>query len=144
MSDHLFLDRRDGVLAVLLLHDRIGAAQLLLGEPEDFLLQRLVVGSDEIARLLCGFLGELDDGLDHRLEMPMAEHHGAEHDLFGEFLGFRFNHHHRIAGAGDDEVELAFLHLVDCRIEYVFVVDESDAGAADRPHERRARYCQRG
>ncbi len=36
----------------------------------------------------------------------------AEHDLFGKLLGFGFDHHHRVVGAGDDEVELAFLDLV--------------------------------
>ena len=35
-------------------------------------------------------------------------------------------------------------HLVDRRIEHVFVVDEADAGGADRAHERRARQRQRG
>ena len=35
-------------------------------------------------------------------------------------------------------------HLVDLRIEHVFVVDEADAGGADRAHERRAGQRQRG
>ena len=47
-------------------------------------------------------------------------------------------------GAGDDEVELALLHLVDGRVEHVFVVDEGDARAADRAHEGRAGEGQRG
>ena len=76
--------------------------------------------------------------------MPVAEHHRAEHDVFGQFLGFRFHHHHGVLRAGDDEVELAFRHLVDCRIEHIFAVDEADAGAADRAHERRAGKRQRG
>ena len=46
-------------------------------------------------------------------------------------------------GAGDDEVELAFLHLIERRIEYILVIDEADAGAADRAHERRAGKRQR-
>ena len=45
--------------------------------------------------------------------------------------------------AGDDEIELAFLHLVDGRVEHVFVVDEGDARAADRAHEGRAGERQR-
>ena len=143
MRHHLLLDGGDGILAILLAHDRVGCAQILLGDAEDFLFQRLVVGDDELARLLGGFLGELDDRLDHRLEMPVAEHHGAEHDLLGQLFGFRFHHHHGVLGAGDDEIELALLHLVDRRIEHVFVVDEADAGAADRAHERRAGQRQR-
>src|SRR5262249_28767282 len=38
-----------------------------------------------------------------------------------------------------DEVELTFRHLVQHRIEHVFVVDEADAAGADRTHEGRAR-----
>ena len=97
----------------------------------------------EVARLLGGLLGELDDRLDHRLEVPVAEHHGAEHDLFGQFLGFGLDHQHRVGGAGDDEVELAFGHLVERRVEHVFAVDEADARGADRAHERHARERQR-
>ena len=76
--------------------------------------------------------------------MPVAEHHRAEHDVFGQFLGFRFHHHHGVVRAGDDEIELGFLHLVERRVEHVFVIDEADAGAADRAHERRAGNRQRG
>ena len=73
----------------------------------------------------------------------MAEHHGAQHDVLGELLGFRFHHQHGVVGAGDDEVELAFGHLFELRVEHVFVVDEADACGADRTHERRARQRQR-
>ena len=75
--------------------------------------------------------------------MPVAEHHGAEHDVFVEFLGFRFHHQHGVGGAGDDEVELGFDHFVERRVEHVFVVDEADAGGADRTLERRAGNRQR-
>src|SRR6186713_3511116 len=144
MCHHLFLYGGNGVLAVLLLHDRVGGAQVLFGEAEDFLLQRFVVRNGQFARLLCSFFSELDDGLDHRLEVPVAEHHGTEHDFFGQLFGFRFHHHHRVIGAGDDEIELTFWHLVECRIEHILVVDEADAGAANRAHKRRARQRERG
>ena len=45
--------------------------------------------------------------LDHRLEVAVAEHDRAEHHLFGELLGFGFDHQHGVAGAGDDEIEAA-------------------------------------
>ena len=73
----------------------------------------------------------------------MAEHHRAEHDVLGQLLGFQFHHQHRVAGAGDDQIELALGHLVELRIEHVFVVDEADAGGADRAHEGRARQRER-
>ena len=75
--------------------------------------------------------------------MPVAEHHGAEHDVFVELLGFRFHHQHRVGGAGDDQVELGFDHFVERRVEHIFVVDEADAGGADRALERRAGQRQR-
>ena len=74
----------------------------------------------------------------------MSEHHGAKHDVFVEFLGFRLHHQHGVGGAGDDEVELGFNDLVERRVEHIFVVDEADAGCADRALEGHARQRQRG
>ena len=73
----------------------------------------------------------------------MSEHHGAEHDVFVEFLGFRLHHQHGVGGAGDDEIELGFDHFVERRVEHIFVVDEADARGADRALEGRARQRQR-
>ena len=103
----------DRLVARHLVGDRVGGAQVLLDEAEHLLLERGIVGHRELARLLRGLLGEPDDRLDHRLEMPVAEHHGAEHDVLGQLLGLRLHHQHRVLGAGDDEVEMALLHLVD-------------------------------
>ena len=74
----------------------------------------------------------------------MSEHHGAEHDVFVQLLGFRLHHQHGVGGAGDDEIELGFDHLVERRVEHVFVIDEADAGGADRTLERGAGNGQRG
>jgi hypothetical protein len=70
--------------------------------------------------------------------MPVSEHHGAEHDVLVELLGFRFHHQHRVGGAGDHQVELGLDHFVERRVEHVFVIDEADAGSADRALEGRA------
>ena len=143
MRNRLGLGGIDRLVALHLVGDRIGGAQVTLDQAEHFLFQRLVVGQREVARLLGGLLGELDDGVDHRLEMPVAEHHGAEHHVFGQLLRFQLDHQHGVLRAGDDEVELALRHLVEHRVEHVFVVDEADARRADRPHERSARKRQR-
>ena len=140
---HLFLGLADRGVAILLDRNGVGGAQVLLDQAEHFLFQRAFVDDLDVARLLGGLLGELDDRLDHRLEVPVAEHHGAEHDVFVELLGFRFHHQHGVGGAGDDEVELGFDHLVERRVEHVFVVDEADAGGADRALEGRAGNRQR-
>ena len=80
---HPLFDRGDRILAILLAHDRVSRAQILLGQAENFLFERSMIGNGELARFFCGFFGELDDRLDHRLEMPMPEHHCAKHDFFG-------------------------------------------------------------
>src|SRR5262249_23440096 len=94
-----------------------------------------MISALELARLAGGLFGEPDDGVDDRLEMPVAEHHGPEHHLFTELLGFRFDHQDRILRAGYHEIEIALSHFVELRIEHVFVVDETNSGSADRSHE---------
>jgi hypothetical protein len=68
----------------------------------------------------------------------------TEHDLLGELLGFRLDHQHGVGRAGDDEIELRFLDLVDQRVELVGAVEIADAGCADRAGERHARQRQGG
>ncbi len=114
----LALAASDRLVARHLVRDGVGRAQILLDQAEDFLLKRGVIRDVKLARLLRRFLGELDDRIDHRLEMLVAEHDRAEHHVFGQFLGFRLDHQHGVGGAGDDEIELAFGHLVDLRIEH--------------------------
>jgi hypothetical protein len=53
--------------------------------------------------------------------------------LFGQFLGFRFHHHHGGVGCGHDEVELALGNLRQRRVELVFAILEADAGAPIGP-----------
>ncbi len=141
---HLGLGGIDRLVTRHLVGDRVGAAQVLLDDAEHFLFQCRIVDSRELARLLGGLLGEIDDRLDHRLEVTMAEHHSAEHDLLGKLLGLQLDHQHRVRRSGHDEVELAFGHLFQRRVEDVFVVGEADARGADRPLERRARQAKRG
>ncbi len=139
----LFLGLADRGVAILLDRNGVGCAQIGFDQPEHFLFQRAFVDDLDVARLLGCLLGELDDGVDHWLEVPVSEHHGAEHDLFVQLLGFRFDHQHGVGGAGDDEVELGFDHFVQRRVEHVFVVDEADACGADRALERSAGQRQR-
>ena len=41
-----------------------------------------------------------------RLERAMPEQDGLGHDVLGQELGAGLDHHDRVAGAGDDQVEL--------------------------------------
>ncbi len=144
MLHHFLLRGSHRILPLVLGRDRIGLAQILLDHAEHFFFDHGRLRHRKFARLLGRLFSEVDDGLDDRLEMPVTEHHGAEHDLFGQFLRFQLNHQHRILRAGDDEIELALFHLVDGRVEHVFAVAEADARGADRAHERRAGQRQRG
>ena len=134
----------DRVVALGLAGERVGDAEVVLDDLADPAVERRMVGDLEVARLLGGALGELDDRVDHRLEALVAEHHGAEHVVLGQLLGLGFDHQHRVAGAGDDEVELRFLDLVDQRVEHEVAVDQADARAADRTHEGHAGEGERG
>ncbi len=69
----------------------------------------------------------------------MAEDDGAEHDLFGEALGFGLDHHHGAFGAGDHQVQLRAFHLGAGRVQQVLAILVADAGGADRAAERNAR-----
>ncbi len=132
---HFFLGLADRGVALLLDRNRVSGPQVLLDQPEHFLFQRAFVGDGDFARFLGGLLGKLDDRLDHRLEMPVPEHHGAEHDVFAQLLGFGLHHQDRVAGAGDDELKLGIDHLVERWIEHILVVHEADARRANRTLE---------
>ena len=144
VGHHLGLGSIDRLMASRLVGDRVSGTQVLLDQTQDFLLECRVVDDLELARLLRGLLGELDDRLDDRLEVAVTEHHRAQHHFFVELLGLRLDHQHRVGRAGDHQVELALRHFVDLRIEHIFVVDEADARRADRTHERHTRERQRG
>ena len=72
-----------------------------------------MLGHLELPGLLGAVLGQRDDQVDHRLELLLAEQHRAEHGLLGQLLGLGLDHHHGIARAGDDQVELAAGEVLD-------------------------------
>ena len=125
-------------LASRLARQAIGGVDVLA----DGLLERrqhgLVVRDGQIPRILGGLLGEADDGIDHRLDAAVREHHAVQHFLFRQLLGFGFDHHHGVAGTGDNEIERAFLDLGLGRVEHIFAVDVADARTGDRAHEGHA------
>ena len=136
-------DGIDALVARAFLRNLIGRLEVVLDDAgERCLLRRIIVGLD-LARFLRRLLGQADDGVDHLLHLAMPEHHRAQHDVLGEFLGFRFHHQHGVGGAGNDEVEIAGRHLPGRRVQPVFAADVADARSADGPHEGNARQRQR-
>ena len=70
-------------------------------------MKRLVLGRRlPVPHRLAGLLDQLVDRGDRDVALLVAEDDAAEHDLFGQLLGFRLDHQHRGLGAGDDEVQL--------------------------------------
>src|SRR5262245_15682882 len=142
--EHFFFRGVHRLVTILLRGDRIGRAEILFDQAEDFLLELGVVGERQLAGFLGRLFRELDDGFDDRLEMPVAEHHRAQHVVLGQLFGFRFHHQHRIVGAGDDQIELALDHFVKLRVKNVVTVDDAGTCGADGAHERNAGQGERG
>ena len=93
---------------------------------------------------LAGFRDQFLDGGDRGLHLVVAEGDRAEHFVFGQQVGFGFNHEHGLVGTGDDQVQARILKLAGVRVEHVVAVDEADPGAADRALEGAAGKCERG
>ena len=147
---HLLAHRGNRLLALLLLADREGLAHVVFGELPDLLVKRAVIRRREIEGFLGRFFREIDDQIDHRLQLLMAELDGTEHFLLGKLIGFRFHHHHRIPGAGDDQLEPLFgivtqvLHVIHIRVEDVFAVHIAHPAAGNGPAEGNAGKRERG
>ncbi len=135
----------DHAAAHLLLLLCVGIGELARNRTADLFLDDVGLGRyrRHFPWLLGRALGKGDDRVDHRLEVLMAEHHRAEHDLFAELARFGFNHQHAFLRAGDHEVELRTVHFVQLRIQHIFAVDITDARAADRAQKRNAGNGQR-
>ena len=143
-GEHLRLDGVDGGVALLLLGERIGGAQIRLAYVQDRLFDRGVIVRGEIARLLGGLFGQADDRLNDRLEPGVTGHHRLQHGLFGKLLGLQLDHENGVRGSRDDQIERRVLHLLDCRIDPDLALDDADARRPDRSHERHAGEGERG
>jgi len=135
-SDGLGLQLLDTLAAGLLAGDAIGFFQLGLDHAfqlgnEDFVAGRRL----PVPLGLTGFFNQGVDGIDGGLHLLMAEHHGAKHDFFGQFLSFGFHHQHSGLGTGNHQVQLGVFHLRSIGAEHVLTVDVTDAGSTDRPLE---------
>ena len=136
---------RDRGLPFLLVAQLVGRGQVVADDALQLFLDRLGIDPGlQLPRVLGRRLGQLDDRGDDLAALVVREHHRAEHDLFRQLLGFGFDHHHRVVGGGDDEVEVALLDLVERRVEDVLAVDIADPRRADGPEERHAGERQRG
>ena len=85
---------------------------------------------------LTGFFNQFINGVNRHLLLLVAEHHGVEHHVFGQAIGFGFDHQHGAFGTGHHEVQPAFGHLGDLRVADEFTVDVAHAASTDRAVKR--------
>ncbi len=135
----------DRALTLLLVHRRQQLLQLPLQEPRH-LPPHLILHLRQGHR----HLGLTDVGYDLVLEsddllidlMPRAD--AAQDDLLGYAGCPSLDHHHRVAGAGDHQVDAALLELVIGGIDHVLPIHIPHPDRAYRPGERYLRHAQGG
>ena len=81
-----------------------------------------------------------DDGND----LLVGEQDGLEHAVFGHLAGEALDHGDRVAGAGDDQVQVALFQLRVRRHHDQFVADSADPDRPGRLEERDVRDVQGG
>lgn len=112
LSFDLFVNGAQLFRAALLGADRVSLFNVGLGNFVHTCDKRFVLRSGlPIPSGLAGFGSEFVDGVDGHLHLLMTEHHGIKHGLFGQAVGFGFNHQHGAFGTGHDEIEAGFLEL---------------------------------
>ena len=144
LPDDGLLDFTDAGVSGLLLGDAIGVGERTVRCSRYGRLE--LRGGGALLPLptrLAAFLDEFIDGVDHHLQLLVAEDHGTEHHILGEAIGLGFHHHHTVTGAGDDEMKIRFLELRGGRVQDVLAIGVADAGGADRAVEGRTRQGER-
>ena len=104
---HLVAYRGYRIGARLLGTDRIGLAQFSLGDACDLGDQCFIFGWSGPVPCICTYrIGHFIDRVDDHLHLFVAEHHRAQHDLFGQLLRFGFDHLHRVMRTGHHQIQL--------------------------------------
>ena len=125
-----------GVGTGLLIANLISRAQALFCQRIHAGNQRLVLGGGRpVPNRLAGIAHQIVDGVDGNVALLMAKHHGAEHDLFAELLGFRLHHQHCGFGTSHDQVHDGALACGLTRVEHVLAVDIANTSGTNRAGE---------
>ena len=132
-------DRLQGIAATELrgrvdhrvLHRAVEGCPRLLEEGGGVGLRRL-----PLRLRLADRLREVDLRRDDLLDLLVGLEDRVEQRRFGELVGAGLDHHHRVAGAGDDEIELGDVPQAVGRVHDQLAVDEAHAHGADRIEER--------
>ena len=147
-NDRLFAGGNSGG-TLLLVADGVSGPHLLFARRFHDVEQRAVIRRFKFKRLFCGFFGQINDQVDHRLDVFMRKVHRAQHFGFGQLIGFGFHHHHGVFGAGHNEVQTLvgivaqLVHIIDGRVQDVFTILKANTCSGNRATERRAGNRQR-
>ncbi len=76
------LDGVNALVARLFFGDLVGGLEIVFRLTRECCFHRGFFGGRKFARFLGGLFGQADDGVDHLLHLAVAEHHGAQHDVF--------------------------------------------------------------
>ena len=141
-------DRTLGVaerlVALLLLGDGVGGLDGLEGELAHALLEVLVRGREHEGALgLAVRCAHLFLRLDFGLDRLVGKEERLDHVGLGDLLGAALDHHDRVLGGGDDEVEIGGRALLGGRVGDELAVDAPNAHAGDRSVEGDVRQVQR-
>ena len=121
-----------------LIHDGVGFGDLV----GIFLLHRNGQCFDRgrcfrnIPHIFRAHFGEVDDAINNRLECSPAFHDRIQHNFFGQFLGFGFNHQNTFFGSGNNQIKVKAGDILHRRVDDEFTVFVTNARRANRTHER--------
>ncbi len=109
-------------------------------------VDELVVDGEhrDLSLLLAGGLGELLELGADQLDGIVGDLESGDHVLFGHFVRTRLHHRNRALVAGDHEVEVGFVDLVDRGEQDELAIDSADANTSDRTLERDVGEHERG
>ena len=142
-SQNLVAGFRNLVLAGHLVCFLVGIAEVVRSHRVHLRLKVRQIDFRNFARFFRATLSKIDDGVHHRLHFVVTVHNGAEHHLFGQFLGFRLHHQDRVLGAGNHQLQIGALERRITWIQQVFAIAVSDFGRADRAGKWHTRDSQR-
>ena len=144
-AHHVGVSRATCLGACLLVADLVSRCQFVIGQRADLGDQCFVLGWRlPVPHRLAGIAHQFMNRVDGNIALLMAEHHGAEHELFAQLLGFRLDHQNSRFGSGDHQIEHRILACGLTRVQHIFAIDVADTGGANRAAERDAADRQGG
>ena len=93
---------------------------------------------------LAAFGLQFIDGVDHHLHLFVAEHHSAQHHVFGQGVSLGLHHQHGPLGAGHGQVQPGFGDLGIAGVEDIFAIDITDPRGADGAGGQTERHAGEG